>query len=294
MTMTKKFWCHYIGRDDKPKRNNQELFNLTELFHDINNTDCKTPLWYEISGEYYLLYAQLSDKVAVLTREGSLYGRHLERLLKTDEQIEADCQDERWANSEKHFRDYWLNIIKQRQNYCDLLLEGHTWIDAATIRAFEEVQSPFLPVFCELRRQALADREAEYRKELEEHRKKADEEARKKAEAQAKDDAKIQKLVELGLLPDNLTKMQRGQVLAALEERGRYEVAGNQKVCCTVYELITEHGFNRMSHYQERYKRDGELLAKPHNYYDVMNDTLGYGYQINGRMGALMIERNKQ
>ena len=88
--------------------------------------------------------------------------------------------------------------------------------------------------------------------------------------------------------------MQRGQVLAALEERGRYEVAGNQKVWCTVYELITEHGFNRMSHYQERYKRDGELLAKPRNYYDVMNDTLGYGYQINGRMGALMIERNKQ
>lgn len=322
--MTKKFWCHYVGNDgNTPKRRSIELTNLADKLPAIgDNVNCATPIWYDYDEHYkiYEIYVQLSETVAVSTLiAGVINGGMMDFMLKTDADFEAERDEhiksimantwdssftpekkaascearKRRCEDSKRSRDRYIAKVMQYKDYTDMLLNG-SWIANATVRAYEEAQSPYLPAIQELRRQNMVKRDAEIKADAERRRKAAEEEARKKAEAQSKDDAKIQKLVELGLLPDNLTKMQRGQVLAALEERGRYEVAGKQKVCCTVYELITEHGFNRMSHYQERYKRDGELLAKPRNYYDVMNDTLGYGYQINGRMGALMIERNKQ
>lgn len=71
-----------------------------------------------------------------------------------------------------------------------MLING-AWIANATIRAYEEALSPYLPVLQELRRQALEVREAEIRKEREERRRKDEEEARKKAEAEAKEQERL-------------------------------------------------------------------------------------------------------
>ena len=93
---TKKFWCHYIGSDgNTPKRRNIELTDIHELLPSISNEGAKTPLWYEKEDDYYIIYAQLSDKVAVMI--SSLYtvsDRMLqEYLLKTDEDIDREYEE---------------------------------------------------------------------------------------------------------------------------------------------------------------------------------------------------------
>ena len=90
---TKKFWCHYIGSDgNTPKRRSIELFDLSELLPNIDNEHCKSPLWYEIEGDYYVLYAQLNDKVAVWVQSRVLSKYDVERLLQTDADIETNCK----------------------------------------------------------------------------------------------------------------------------------------------------------------------------------------------------------
>ena len=319
---TKKFWCHYLGTDgNTPKRRNIELTNLSELLR-IDNENVKTPLWFEVDQDdcnenIYFMYAQLSDKVAVFIPRSGIHGRDVKLMLSTDEQIDALHQqrlkeyldeypamsEERkakeaeyyqmYADEDKMKRDKYLGGLKNLQDYEGYLLGGHRWIDIAAIKAFEEIQSPSLHALQDLRRQALEEQERIEQQRKEERRQQREAEEQKKAAEQAREDAKLQKLVSLGMLPAKLTKMQRGTVLIGLDERGRYQVAGNKTVSCTVFELITEHGFTRMQKYTERYGKNGLELSKPRNYYDIYNDTLGYGYQVNGRMGALMIEGKK-
>lgn len=220
--MTKKFWCHYIGGDgNTPKRRNIELTDIHELLPNVSNKGAKTPLWYEHDGDYYILYAQLSDKVAVMIPTmHPIHDRMLkEYLLMTDEEIDS-AYEERMASiyskenpayyprteeeiaenkaswrqtydNIKKYRDARYDAIHRYQDFEGYLLTGNLWISIAAIKAFEEVQSPYLPVFQELRRQALAEREAEERKECEARRKEAEEEARKMAEAERQEQERL-------------------------------------------------------------------------------------------------------
>ena len=320
---TKKFWCHYIGSDgNTPKRRNIELTDIHDLLPIVSNDGAETPLWYEREYDYYILYAQLSDKVAVMIPTMHTITQRMmeEYLLKTDEEIDRDYDEQMavtyspesmryhpmtpekvaeckasWRESFDHikqYRDERYAELRRYQDYANYLLEGR-WVNAATIRAFQEVGSGYYPLLEIQRNELLAEREAEAKAEMEARRKEREAEERKKAEERAAEDAKLQRLTELGMLPDKLTAMQRGTVLAGLEERSCFKVSGGKYVSCTVYELIADHGFCRMGKTTEKYNRFGDPLSKPRNTYHVFNDaddTITWCYQINGRMGALMIE----
>lgn len=222
MMTTRKFWCYYIGSDgNTPKRRNVELTDISQLLPNISNEGVKTPLWYEHDDGWYILFAQLSDKVAVMIRNSyALHDRMLEEyLLKSDEDIDREYEERMaciygeenliythlteeqiaegkasWRQSyddRKKYRDARFADLRRFQDYEGYLLTGNVWISIADIKAFEEVQSPYLPVFMEQRRQALEEREAEARKEREERRRRAEEEARKKAEAEAKEQERL-------------------------------------------------------------------------------------------------------
>lgn len=220
--MTKKFWCHYIGSDgNTPKRRNIELTDISELLPNVSNEGVKTPLWFEREEEdsgyriytHYHLYVQLSDKVATMV--DSISDQLVERMVKTDEDIKA--QGEKWMkdflernpnaseeyrnreakwNEEsmegaKKDRDNLLQRLALFLDYDTVLLSGDAWIMASVIKAYEEVQSPYLPVIQELRRQAMAERERREQERKEERRKAAEEEARKKAEAEQKEQERL-------------------------------------------------------------------------------------------------------
>ena len=220
--MTKKFWCHYIGSDgNTPKRRNIELTDISELLPNVSNEGVKTPLWFEREEEdsgyriytHYHLYVQLSDKVATMV--DSISDQLVERMVKTDEDIKS--QGEKWMkdflernpnateeyrnreakwNEEsmegaKKDRDNLLQRLALFLDYDTVLLSGDAWIMASVIKAYEEVQSPYLPVIQELRRQAMAERERREQERKEERRKAAEEEARKKAEAEQKEQERL-------------------------------------------------------------------------------------------------------
>lgn len=214
---TKKFWCHYIGNDgNTPKRRNIELTNLSELLPCISNEGAKTPLWYERDEDdykqvHYHLYAQLTDKVAVKVRQGCLNKYDVERVLWTDEDIKLRWQKwledslteypnmseerkeedrkscERFINQDKQMRDRYQKRITAYLDYNNLLLSGELWICTATLRAYEEVQSPILSGLKELRALGLERREEEARQRREAAAKAREEEAKKKIEADRKE-----------------------------------------------------------------------------------------------------------
>ena len=220
--MTKKFWCHYIGSDgNTPKRRNIELTDISELLPNVSNEGVKTPLWFEREEEdygyriytHYHLYVQLSDKVATMV--DSISDQLVERMVKTDEDIKAQGEEwmkdflernpnasEEYRNREakwneesmegaKKDRDNLLQRLALFLDYDTVLLSGDAWIMASAIKAYEEVQSPYLPVIQELRRQAMAERERREQERKEERRKAAEEEARKKAEAEQKEQERL-------------------------------------------------------------------------------------------------------
>ena len=218
---TRKFWCHYIGSDgNTPKRRSIELTSITELVPSVSNEGVKTPVWCERNEDgyhqvYYKLYAQLSDKVAVNILGATSFEHHYLRMAMTDEQIDADQQgwlerfladypnmsEERKQENRKHAlhraaemkeqRDRNIGILKRFQDYDNYLLTGESWICQAAVNAYEEVQSPYLPVIQELRRQAMDERERREQERKEERRKAAEEEARKKAEAEQKEQERL-------------------------------------------------------------------------------------------------------
>ena len=218
---TRKFWCHYIGSDgNTPKRRNIELTDISQLLP-ISNEGVKTPVWYEHDDGYYILYAQLSDKVAVMIRNPHALNERLlkDYLLVTDKDIDREYEErmasiyseenlkythmteERiaeckaaWRKSyddRKKYRDARFADLRHFQDYDDYLLSGSVWITTATIRAYEEVLSPYLPVLQELRRQALEQREEEAKAGAALRRKAIEWAAAKKAEAEAKEQERL-------------------------------------------------------------------------------------------------------
>lgn len=212
---TKKFWCHYIGNDDKPKRRNIELFPIKELLPRMNGKR-STPLWCERKEEqpysrtyvYYNLYAQLSDNVAVAV-QNRLSEQDIELALLTDNTINERCEKvwtkdlERATTDEARQRiienkESWKqNVIERREreyehlnelsDFSNHLLSKCTWINKSILRAYEEVQSPILSALKELRILFEAEREEKERQRREAAAKAREEEAKKKIEADRKE-----------------------------------------------------------------------------------------------------------
>ena len=283
---TKKFWCHYIGADgNTPKRRSIELVEISELLPNVSNEGVRTPVWYEHDSDYYILYAQLSDKVAVRIRTMfTIHDRMLnEYLLKTDEDIDREYEErmaityskeriafdhmteERvargkasWRQSyddKKKYRDARFAEIRRFQDYEDYLLTGKVWISIAAIKAFEEAKSPFLPMFQEIRRQALAEREAEERKEREERRKAAEEKARKEAEEERQEQERLTKEAE---------KFKNGESIAGadvVELCRRYGIAIHLRTVHNLQQVIvTINGKEgTCQYYRSRGKRRPQL-----------------------------------
>lgn len=204
---TKKFWCHYVGSDGKSsKRRCIELGDLGSLIPYVGDTQhCATPLWYEKEDEYYYIYAQLSDKVAVDIYCAGLWCAVVDAANQTDEEIDAywtarvedetdwvyNRKAEEYAKSDKELRDTQkariLSKVQRLKDYDTYLLTSATWITNSTIRAYEEVHSPILSTLQALRKAFVAQREEEERKHKEAERKRCEEEERKEAEEKAKE-----------------------------------------------------------------------------------------------------------
>lgn len=216
----KKFWCHYIASDgNTPRRKSMELINLGDLIPAIGeNAQAETPLWYEHNdkdSEWYIVYAQLSDTVAVRIPRSGLYYEDVRTLQKTPSMIDKDWDewlkkqldtfptatekyknelfDERmrYAKEEKAKRERGIAILQSYMDYTGFLLTQATWITNCELRAYEEIESPYLPVLQVLRKKHEAEREEEDRKREEEYRKQEEEERRKEAEAEAKEQQRL-------------------------------------------------------------------------------------------------------
>lgn len=218
---TRKFWCHYIGSDgNTPKRRNIELTDIHELLPAVSNEGVKTPVWYERDEDsykqvFYRLYAQISDNVAVKILQGCLLQSTVARIAMTDAEIEAECRmwlDKYMAKypdlseerkqlerencqnrieSDKRNRDRNLMLIAAFQDYGNYLLAFSSWIDIATIKAYEEVHSPILSGLRELRAVAMERREERERQREEEAAKAREEEARKKADEERREQERL-------------------------------------------------------------------------------------------------------
>lgn len=214
----KKFRCYYIGCDgNTPVCRKLLLTRLDKLIPAIgDNEHCETPLWYQKDGEDAILYAQLSDEVALITTGYCILSPFvIEQMTTTDADIDArieehvreDANDpnhhytqEQLCNVRKRYeeifdddkrkRDEELSRMHLLQNYTKLLLDG-AWITDTALRAYEEVGSPYLPVLQELRRQRLEQRKQEEAERKERQRKQEEEEQRKKAEAEAKEQQRL-------------------------------------------------------------------------------------------------------
>lgn len=277
---TKKFWCHYIGSDgNTPKRRNIELKNLASLVPAIgDNEHCETPLWYdkttdEYNHNYYHFYAQLSDNVAVLIIQAGLSDFTLERITKTDEQIDAYWQqwkqrewedhpkndigkakDEEFASQraaeDREERDRIIGGICQLKDYANYLLDGGSWVSAAALRAFQEVGSGYYPLLEIQRKEMLAERERKNQERREKDRQRAEEEARKKAEAEAKEQERLTQEAE---------KFKQGESVAGEDVVTlcrRYGIAIHLRTVHNLQQVIaTINGKGSCQYYRSRGKR---------------------------------------
>lgn len=278
---TKKFWCHYIGSDgNTPKRRNIELTDIHELLPLVSNDGAETPLWYEYEDGYYILYAQLSDNVAVLIPTMyTITPRMMEEyLLKTDEEIDreydehmavtyspesmryhpmtpekvAECKAS-WResfDSRKKYRDKRYADLRRYQDYPNYLLDSGSWVSAATIRAFKEVGSGYYPLLEIQRSELMAQREAEAKAEREARRQRDEEEARKKAEAEAKEQERLTQEAE---------KFKQGESIAGEDVVSlcrRYGIAIHLRTVHNLQQVIaTINGKGSCQYYRSRGKR---------------------------------------
>ena len=190
------------------------MTDIHDVLPCISNEGVKTPLWCEHDEEdgYYFIYVQLSDKVAVADYSWCcIRQRDIdEYLTKSDAEIDQEYVGwhERWlenhpdataeekaeskrrscenADGMKRERDRKLNRLRALQDYDNCLLSAQH-VPAATIKAYEEVQSPILSALQEIRRMSLERREEARRQEAEERRLREEEEAKKKIEAACKE-----------------------------------------------------------------------------------------------------------
>ena len=271
----KKFWCHYFGSNgNKPVRRRVWLTKLNKLIPAIGDNElCETPLWYENVDDVVYIYAQLGDEVAVLT-DCELYERQLKLMNTTDADFDAQLQvriknviedktivrtQERIDKSCEHLKEYFENEKKYRneqlvnvrmmQNYTKVLLDG-AWVSACAINAYEEVNSPYLPVLKELRRLAMEKREQQYREYKERERQREEEEKRKEAEEEAKEQQR---------LTEEAKKFKEGQAIAGedvVELCRRYGINVHLRTVHNLQQVVSEiNGKDNTCRYWKQGKR---------------------------------------
>lgn len=216
---TKKFWCHYIGNDgNTPKRRNIELTNLAELIPAIgDNVNCPTPIWCDNHDDEHIeTFVQLSDTVAVSTLlMGIIRNVDVQLMQMTDDDIKAEAQKRleehlKWhedytpadiareterfstgfVENTKTHRDRAIAKMMQYKDYTSMLLNG-AWVSNATVRAYEEAQSPYTAQLKELRCAALEERERKEQERREAAKRAREEEARRQAEADAREQERL-------------------------------------------------------------------------------------------------------
>lgn len=177
----KKFWCHYLGKDgNTPVRRCMQLKPIGELIPELHGVGT-TPLWYLVdvdenaysSYTYYRLYAQLSDTVAVFMQT-ALNDISLGHIKEGKQEAER-----------------YLERLNWMANFDDTLLSGKAWINAAAIKAFTEANSPYLPVLEVMRKEALAEREAEEQRRREKELQEEQEAERKRKEEEAREQERV-------------------------------------------------------------------------------------------------------
>lgn len=202
----KKFWCHYIGSDDKPKRRSIEL----ELL-EIPNSDIK--VWCEKDEEnnsygnvntIYFAYCVVGGNIAVSARQ-AIYQQNLDFLKETEESTRSWAEqrfkdgDKWWTEehiqqrlkSDRERREHYLEALQDTNAYIDWLLDkaSNPWVQLCVIRACEEAHHPRLQELIALRKKCLElreHREKEAAIRREQVRKEEEERKRQEAEAEAK------------------------------------------------------------------------------------------------------------
>lgn len=280
---TKKFWCHYIGSDDKPKRRSIELTSLADLLPRMNGKHV-TPLWCERDEEesysrkyvYYYLYAQLSDNVAVAVQH-RISDTDLEMLLQSDEDIRLRSEKvwagdlerctteegrkrllenrEDWRNAETERRERYYEQLNTAADFDTYLLTKARWINRSILRAYEEAQSPYLPVLQALRERFEQEREEERLRRVEENKKRLEEEERKKAEAYRQEQER---------LTQEAGKFKEGKSISGedvVELCRRYNIAIHLRTVHNLQQVIaTINGKNgTCQYYRQRGKRSPQL-----------------------------------
>lgn len=277
--MKKKFWCHYIGNDgNTPRRRSIELTSLSDLLPRMSGKFV-TPLWYEPEDEKsssktyvnYCLYAQLNDKVAVYVNH--IIGPYeVKQMLQTDEDIrllsetfwsvdlEGCTTDEErqrilekreeWRQKEVDRRERAYKRLVALSDFDTYLLTIATWINKSVLRAYEEVQSPYLSVLQAMRKQFEQDREEENRRRAEEERKRREEEARKQAEEERKEQER---------LTQEAVKFKNGESIAGCDVVDlcrRYGIAIHLRTVHNLQQVIYEiNGAGSCRYYKQKGRR---------------------------------------
>lgn len=216
---TKKFWCHYIGNDDKPKRRSIELIEIAEIIPAVN--DKLTSVWlnrmeetYRYSDRvdvYYEIYHQISENVAVLDNKcHHISADHVNALNETDGQIRErrsawfrDCwvplhrneseevKDSAWKKTEEKiqndikYRDDSLQRLLSISGYTEFLLSEARWVNMADLAAYKEARPDIYPLMAEKRKECEKARHQLELQRKEEARKRMEEEDLKRKEEEA-------------------------------------------------------------------------------------------------------------
>lgn len=178
--------------------------------------------------------------------------------------------------------DYFLGFIER-------VISSNGYLNNITLKLVETISPDLLKRAIAAREIYLKTREEGELREQEEKREKEEKKLREQEEEEKKKDHIITSLQEIGLLKENLTKMQRGKVLTNLEKVSRFEDNKGRSFVCSIYELIMEHGFNKLSKWSDTHTRWGEERKKAVNHYSLQNKELGYGYSISGNLGMMMV-----
>ena len=273
---TKKFWCHYIGNDgNTPKRRSMKLSNLGDLIPAIGeNAQAATPLWYEGDKESISTYAQLSDTVAVRIPRGGLYTEDVRLLQKNDGEIDKDWDEWyhkqletfpnvsekykaeefdssiRYADQDKAKRKRGIAILQSYMDFTTFLMTKASWITEHELRAYAEIDSPYLPTLQALRKQFQEQRKEEDRKEREQRRQREEEEKRKKAEEEAKEQQR---------LTEEAKKFKEGQAIAGedvVELCRRYGINVHLRTVHNLQQVVSEiNGKDNTCRYWKQGKR---------------------------------------
>lgn len=181
----------------------------------------------------------------------------------------------------------WERFLEQ----VNIIIEGQRYFNNLELKIIREYSE-------QLYLKAVASRQASIRRQeenrLQRLKQQEEEERRKKMKKQRQCEERKRIVTSLkGILKDGLTTLQQAAAVACLMQEKSFRFDG-KTVCCTYYDLITIHGFNKPDMWTEEYNHDGSLKARPVNHYGLVRQipegNSGVCFDIPGRLGALMIQ----